>query len=71
MNKKSVGERIREARKENNLSVRQLAELSGMDHQTIYAYEQGRVEPKLISAAKICEALNVSIDWLAIGLEEF
>ena len=59
MYKEVFKHRIIEARKENNLSQRQVAEKLKISKSTIASYETGRTEPDLETLGKIgriCEA---------------
>lgn len=58
--KKSIGEFISNARKEKNLSMRELAKLSGVSHTEISRIEVGeRQYPKLKTIKAICRYLNI------------
>lgn len=59
-------ERLKLARKARGLSMRQLADVSGVSYATVVLYERKeRISPTLFTVAKISLALNVSIDWLS------
>ena len=64
--------RLRRKREEANFTQAQLAAIVGVSTQTISAYERtgekGKT-PTLDNAAKIAQALGVSLDWL-IGQEQ-
>lgn len=62
-----IGERIRERRKERNLSQSELAELANLNYVTISKYESGKVEPGAKAIARIANALDISTDEL-LGL---
>lgn len=61
-------ERVKEARKKAGLSQAELAEKLGVGQNTVSNYENATGEkgsaPKLETAAKIADILNVSLDWL-------
>ena len=59
-----LGERILALRKKRNWSQRQLAEKVGTSDQVIGRYERGVLTPSVEMAAKIAEALEVSLDYL-------
>ncbi|MCF8186382.1 MAG: helix-turn-helix domain-containing protein [Sulfuritalea sp.] len=76
----SIGERIQKKRKQLDFSVDQLALLTaaydfgvlaendkGLSSQTLYRYEKGEREPATREIRLLCEALNVSADWLIFG----
>lgn len=58
-------EELKKLRKEKNLSVPKLAELSGLPKTTIYNYEKGS-EPTINKADKLLKALGVT---MVIGKE--
>lgn len=58
--------RIKELRKERAWSEAELGEKVGTDSQRISRYENGRLTPSLDSAARLAEALDVSVDYLVI-----
>jgi transcriptional regulator with XRE-family HTH domain len=60
-----IGERIKALRKEAGWGQGELAERVGTDARQISRYENGRITPSLDVAARIAEALNVSLDHLA------
>lgn len=60
----TVGERIKELRKEKGLTQKQLGELSGLSTTQIGHYEQGFRKPKIDTMNKIARALGVSITAL-------
>lgn len=60
--------RLRDTRREKNITQAQLAKMSGVTAATISAYEstdsKKGCNPSLENAAKLAEALSVSLDWL-------
>lgn len=56
-----VGQRLRALREAQNLSQRQLAELSGVTNGMISMVEQNRTSPSISSLKKILGGLNLSI----------
>lgn len=56
--------RIRELRKENNITMKQLGEHLGLGESTISQYETGKREPDLKTLLKISEYFHVSVDYL-------
>lgn len=65
----TLGERIRLARKYNELSMPKLASICGIYKNTIFLYEKNKVEPSLFNATCIADALDVSLDYL-VGKDE-
>lgn len=62
-----LADRIKQLRAEAGLSQAELAErVGGTDARQISRYEHGRVTPSLDVAVRIAEALDVSLDYLAI-----
>ncbi len=77
-----MGERIREKRKALDLSVEELAALTalydfgnpveqerGLSISSLYLYEKGDRKPGAREIRLLCEALNVSPNWLLLGEE--
>jgi transcriptional regulator with XRE-family HTH domain len=67
----SFGERIREKRKENKLTQKQLAALlGGIDDSTISKWEKNVYEPDTATLNKLSRILSVSTDYLVSGQEK-
>ena len=64
------GKRIRDLRKECNYTQKQLAELLQVDFRTVSFWETERFEPNIEQLIKICNAFNVSADYI-IGRTDF
>ena len=64
-NLKEFGKRLRIARAEKSLSLRQLAALSGIAVPTIQKYEAGTYGPAYYTFFKIAQILDVNVAWLA------
>ena len=64
-----LGERLLLLRKRRDWSQRELAERVGTSDQVISRYERGEMTPSVEVAARIAQALEVSLDYLA-GLSE-
>ena len=62
-------QRLKEVRKENNLTQKQLASLLHTTDDSIFSWEKGRSQPSIELLQKICTELNVSSDYL-IGLKD-
>lgn len=71
MDFKLFAERVKEARKRAGLSQAELAEKLGVGQNTVSNYENTTGSkgsaPKLETAAKMAEVLDVSLDWLVGG----
>lgn len=63
------GERLQKARKERKVSQDEMAKMLGVHAPIIGRYERGEVKPSIEVAAKIAEALGVSLDYLT-GLSD-
>jgi transcriptional regulator with XRE-family HTH domain len=64
---RSIGDRIRHARKEAGLNQAGLAERVGVSQPAVANWESGVHDPRRLMLAKIADALNVPADWLAGG----
>jgi transcriptional regulator with XRE-family HTH domain len=62
----SLGERIRQLRKEAGWSQTELAEKIAVDPGRVSKYEAGRMSPSPEALVRLAETLNVSIDYLLI-----
>ncbi len=63
------GDRLRQLRKEKNLTQRQLADLIGVKNSVISFYEVGERTPSLDAVIKLATVLHVSTDNL-LGIEK-
>jgi transcriptional regulator with XRE-family HTH domain len=62
-----LGDRIKQLRTEAGLSQAELAQrVGGSDARQISRYENGRITPSLDATIRIAQALNISLDYLAI-----
>lgn len=62
----TFGGRMRQLRRQQRLSLRQLADLTGLDYSTLSKFETGALDnPSLKSATRIAIALRTSLDYLA------
>ena len=64
-----IAERLKEIRKEKNISQGQLAKGIGVDVSSISYWESGTYEPKATYIYKMAIFLNVTTDYL-LGLED-
>lgn len=60
----SVGERIKEARRAKGITQKELADLIGVNKNTISGYEGGYREPDVPRIHALSKALDVTGDWL-------
>ena len=63
------GERLRQARKQKNLSQVSVGIMLNTTHATISRYENGKIEPNLDTLKALCKLYNVSADFI-LGLDE-
>lgn len=56
--------RLKELRKEKQLSQRQLSEILGVSEDYIYMIERGLRSPSIKLAKKICAFFDISLDEL-------
>jgi transcriptional regulator with XRE-family HTH domain len=56
-----VGQKIREIRKSRRLSIRALAELSGLSVNTLSLVENGRTSPSVNTLQQVAQSLNLPI----------
>ncbi len=65
--KKSIGRRIKEARKAKKLTQAQLSRITGIGISSISDFENGKKSPGIDSFGELSKALNTSIDHLYFG----
>ncbi len=70
IDKKVVGERLREFRKENKLTQVKLASMLNTTHSVIADYERGRFLISLSFLYVICKKYNISADYLLGKVDE-
>jgi len=56
--------RLKQLRSENNLSVAELSEITGISRSILYDYERGNVEPTMTKLLAIADYFNVDVGWL-------
>lgn len=64
LDKSLIGKRVREVRKNNGLTVRDLARILNTSSSTISGYETGKTLILTSFAHEIAKRYNVSLDWL-------
>ncbi len=60
-----IGDKITTLRKQKNLSQTDLGKAVGVSREMIGRYERNEVLPSIEVAAKIADALDISLDYLA------
>ncbi len=66
---KRLGVKIRALRKERELTLKGLAQLSGLSHPFLSQVERGLARPSMNSLHQISEALGTNASWLLAGSE--
>lgn len=64
---RSIGDRIRHARKEAGINQAELAQRVGVSQPAVANWESGVHDPRRVMLAKIADVLRVSPEWLASG----
>lgn len=62
----ALGERIRLAREEANLSLVALAQQIGSSRSAVSRWERGESEPEWSSAVALARVLNRDVAWFAV-----
>ena len=62
--------RIKELRKEQGLTQKQLAKMINKSETGLASWEQGLSEPSISDIRKLCKIFNVSADYL-LGLQDY
>lgn len=62
-----IGDRIGDLRRARDLSLRQLAEVSGISHNQIHKYEKGISVPNRDTVVALARVFNVKPTWLLFG----
>lgn len=61
---KYVGKKIREYRKKNNMTQKELGDKIGVKNNTISAYERGAISPEQDMLFELCKVFNISVNDL-------
>ena len=64
IDKERIGNRLKEFRKENNITQKELATILNTTHSTISAYESGKTTLLTIFAYEIAKKYKISMDWI-------
>lgn len=65
----NIGANIRNFRKENKLTLKELGYIAGISEQAISKYERGLRVPNAYVAYKIAKALEVTLEELITGYD--
>ena len=60
-------DRMTQARKAAGLTQEQLGELVGISRQAVSKWEAGQTVPDALTVARLCQALQISADYLLLG----
>ena len=63
----SIGDRIRIARKEKNISQEELAEAIGSTKSAISRYESDKRQPRIEQLQRIAEVLGITVEYFLSG----
>jgi transcriptional regulator with XRE-family HTH domain len=66
----NMGERLRELRKQKNLTQEELGKKVSLSASTIGMYEQGRRKPDYSTLVQLCDIFHVSISYIITGNED-
>lgn len=66
---KTIGKRIKEVRLENDMSLRDFAEVIGVADTTVMKWEKGISNISFVCEIAIADQFDVKLSWLG-GLEE-
>lgn len=61
---KEIGERLKILRSEKDVSLEDVAKITGVSKSLLSKYERGLVDPGLRALSKLVRYYNVSLDWL-------
>ena len=56
--------RLKEWRERRGLSLRKLAKMSGVHYVSLVRIEAGRLDPRLSTLLKLCQALTITLNQL-------
>nr|WP_320011293.1 helix-turn-helix transcriptional regulator [uncultured Desulfobulbus sp.] len=62
-----IGQRIRQFRKQNNLTLVQLSEIIGISHGSLSGLENGKSKPSAETLSNFCLYTEIDIKWLLTG----
>lgn len=63
----SVGERITELRKQQNISQGKLADFLGISRQAVSKWENDQSSPDTLNLIRLADLLNTEVEYLATG----
>lgn len=66
----AIGGRIRQARKERNLTQKEFAKISGLSIEKIRIFEKHQVPPSGKEILLVCHHLDITPNWLYYGTDD-
>ena len=66
----NLSERLAAARKERNMTQREVAERLNVSFQAVSLWERGETSPDIDKLVEIASLYQVTTDWLLTGVEE-
>ena len=64
-----INKRLRNVRKQCNLTIEQASEKVGVDIRTYSRWERGKMVPHLRTLRKLCQTFNVSAEELGFTID--
>lgn len=68
--KETIGSRIKKIRIKNNLTRRELSNLTNIVEISLYVYENGLKDPNINQIKRIAISLNVTTDYILGRIDE-
>ncbi len=65
----TIGSRLKTIRKNNNISIKKLAEMTHISSSNISDIENNKISPSANAIIRICSELEISTDFLLLGKE--
>ena len=59
-----IGDRIKELRKKNRYTQKEIGEMCGVSDISVYKWETDRTEPNIDTLCKLADIFGVSLDYL-------
>lgn len=63
----AIAHRLRMTREALGLNQTELCERAGVKRNTYNQWEQGKGRPQIDEAQKLCDAFNITLDWIYRG----
>ena len=65
-----IGDRIKELRKKNRYTQKEIGEMCGVSDISVYKWETDRTEPNIDTLCKLADIFGVSLDYLAGSVDK-